>query len=80
MAFDKLKQLQTNAPVLAYFDPTKPIMVQADSSQSSLGGVLLCDGRPVEYTSRALSEAEKHYAQIEKETLAIVHCMERFHT
>ena len=46
VAFDKLKEILTKEPVLAYFDPSKPITVQADSSSFALGAVLLCDGRP----------------------------------
>jgi len=80
VAFDELKTLLVNAPVLTYFDATKKITVQCDASKAGLGSVLLCDGRPVEYASRAMSPTEESYAQIEKELLSIVFGMERFHT
>ena len=80
VAFDKLKTLLVNAPALAYFDPTKPITVQSDASQCGLGAVLLCDGRPVEYASRAMTRAECDYAQIEKELLSVIFAMEHWHT
>jgi hypothetical protein len=80
-AFDKLKALLVNAPVLAFFDAAKPTLVQCDASQGGIGAVLLQDGRPVEYASRAMTRIEQDsYAQIEKELLAIVFGMERFHT
>ena len=80
-AFDNLKALLVNAPVLAYFDAAKPTLVQCDASQGGIGAVLLQDGRPVEYASRAMTRTEQDsYAQIEKELLAIVFGMERFHT
>ena len=42
-------------------------------------GALLQEGRPVAYTSRALTDTESIYAQIEKEMLAILHCGKTFH-
>ena len=80
VAFDNLKALLVNAPVLAYFDASKPLTVQGDASSGGLGCVLLQDNRPVEYASRAMSPTEMNYAQIEKELLAVVFAMERFHT
>ena len=59
MAFNKLKEMLTTRPVLHYFDPTKPVEIQADASQSGLGAVLQVDGKVVEYASRAMTEAEK---------------------
>ena len=78
-AFEDVKQLLQNAPVLKYFDSRKPITVQCDSSQSGLGACLIQDGCPVAYASRSLTTTEENYAQIEKETLAIVFAMEKFH-
>jgi len=48
------------------------VEIQADASQSGLGAVLQVDGKVVEYASRAMTEAEKGYAQIEKELLSLV--------
>lgn len=80
VAFEKLKSILSSAPALAYFDPKAEVTVQADASQYGLGAVILCNGRPVEYASRALTSTEANaYAQIEKELLALVFAMERFH-
>jgi hypothetical protein len=80
VAFEKLKTILSSAPALAYFDPKAEVTVQADASQYGLGAVILCNGRPVEYASRALTSTEANaYAQIEKELLAVVFAMERFH-
>ena len=56
-----------------------PVEGQGDASSKGLGFVLLQDGRPVTYTSRALTSAEQKYSQIEKELLAQVFGMEQNH-
>ena len=43
-----------------------------------MGACLIQEGHPVVYASRSLTVAEQHYAQIEKELLAIVFAFERF--
>ena len=50
----------------------KPVKLSVDASQSGLGAVLLKDNQPVAYVSKVLTDCQKGYAQIEKETLAIV--------
>ncbi|KAK7107438.1 hypothetical protein V1264_015748 [Littorina saxatilis] len=77
-AFETVKKKMTNTPVLAFFDPEKELVIQVDSSKDGLGAAILQDGRPLEYASRALSPAEKNWAQIEKETLSLVFGLERF--
>ena len=52
--------------------------IQCDSSQSGLGAALIQNGHPIAYSSRALTETESRYAQIEKEMLAIVFSVEKF--
>ena len=71
--------MATEAPVLAYYDPSKELIIECDASQSGLGTVLLQEGRPIAYASRALTPTESRYAQIEKETLAVVFSLEKFH-
>ncbi len=56
----------TQAPVLAFFDPEKEVTIQCDASQSGLGAVLAQEGKPIHYASRAMTTAEKNYAQVEK--------------
>ncbi|KAK7886269.1 hypothetical protein WMY93_025890 [Mugilogobius chulae] len=78
-ALQTLKKTLTQAPVLRFYDHKKPLTLQADSSKDGLGACLLQEGQPVCYASRALTDTEKRYAQIEKELLAIVFATKRFH-
>ena len=64
-AFKEAKTLITSAPVLRYFDPSKPTIVSADASSYGLGDVILQqqssdtkDMRPVAFASRTLTDAE----------------------
>ena len=50
-----------------------------DASSKGLGAVLLQDGHPIAYASRALSTTQQRYAQIEKEMLAVVFGCTKFH-
>lgn len=83
-AFQQLKQALTSSPVLAHYSLTAPTRVVVDASPWAVGAVLLQQQedstyRPIAYGSRALSETERKYAQIEKESLAIVFGCEHFH-
>ena len=78
-SFETVKSMLTKAPVLAFYSPDKKLILENDASEYGLGSVMLQDGRPIAYASRALSQAEKRYAQIEKEMLAIVYGLEKFH-
>ena len=75
---EKVKQLITREPVLKYFDPSKEETMQCDASKSGLGAVILQEGQPIAFSSRALTSNERNYAQIEKELLSIVHGCTRF--
>jgi len=71
-AFQSLKVAVTKASVLKYFSPQAQTEGQGDTSQIGLEFVLLQEGQPVTYASRAFNPAEQRYSQIEKELLAQV--------
>ena len=78
-SFNKLKKLATEAPVLRFYDPTLLLTLSVDSSSTGLGCVIMQEGQPIAYTSSALTKTQQNYAQIEKETLAVVFGCEKFH-
>ena len=78
-AFCKVKDILTKSPVLAYFDPRKPIVLQVDASKFGLGATLLQDDRQVAYASKSLTASEVNYAQIEKEMYGIVFDCKCYH-
>ena len=71
-SWSEVKSLIASTPVLAYYKPGELLEVQCDSSQAGLGAALMQGRHPIAYASRALTETESRYAQIEKEMLAIV--------
>ena len=79
LAVDKTKQAVTSATSLNYFDSTKPVTIQVDASTCGLGAMLFQDQGPIEYRSKLLTETETRYSNIEREMLAVVHGLEKFH-
>ncbi|KAF0024606.1 hypothetical protein F2P81_023408 [Scophthalmus maximus] len=78
-AFLKLKETIADGPVLKYYSPDEELTVQCDASDTGLGAALMQKSKPVAFASRALSQTERGYAQIEKEFLAMVFSMVKFH-
>lgn len=64
-AFSMIKSLVTQAPVLHYYDSNKDMTLESDSYDVGLGTVIIQNGHPVAYASRALTTAERNYVQIE---------------
>ena len=77
-AFEELKEAISSTPLLRYYNLAEEVKLQCDASQTGLGAALMQNGQPVAYASRALTNAETRYAEIEKELLAIVFACDRF--
>ena len=78
-SFNSAKDLIASSSILRYYDVTLPVVLEVDASEEAIGGILLQEGKPVCFTSHTLDSPEKNYAQIEKECLAIVTCMNKWH-
>ena len=62
-----MKKEIARAPVLAYYNPRKQTILQTDASIKGLGVCLLQEEKLVHFTSRALTELQKGYVEIEIE-------------
>ena len=78
-AFEKIKTVLTTLPVLIYFDKDKDHIIQTDASKTGLGAVLLQEGQPVVYASRALTDTEHRYSNIDRELLGVVFGLKRLY-
>ena len=83
-AWSQLKKLLASNTVLCHYSSKLPLRLACDASSFGLGAVLshvFPNGseRPVAYASRSLSPAEANYSQLDKEALAIIFGVQRFH-
>ena len=84
-SFDRLKNLSTSSPVLAYTNYKKPFIVYTDVSERGLGAVssqLQDNGKEsaIAFASRSLSKSEKRYDAHKLEFLALKWAVtDRFH-
>jgi len=82
-AFKELKTNLCARPILRLADMDKPFVLRTDASDEGLGAVLLQEHNdgifPVAYASRKLTRAERNYAVVERECLAIVWAIAKFY-
>jgi len=76
-AFRELKQRFTTAPILAHFDPTRPVLIETDALDFTLGAVLSQQDEEghlhrVAFHSTKFQPAEINYEIHDKELLAVV--------
>ncbi|XP_050072320.1 uncharacterized protein K02A2.6-like [Anopheles maculipalpis] len=83
-AFNRFKEILKSDLLLTHYDPKAEIIVAADASSVRLGATIshrFADGsiKVVQHASRALTKAEAGYSQIDREGLAIIFAVTRFH-
>ena len=82
--FETSKEMLKSSKLIVHYDSKKEVLLQCDASPYGVGAVLshvMEDGweRPIAYASRTLAPAEKNYSQLEKEALAIIFGLGKFH-
>ena len=77
--FNVIKKDIVKAPILAYYDLNKEMVLQTDTSIKGLDTCLMQQDKPVYFTSKALTETQKGYIAIELESLLVAWAMEKFH-
>ena len=82
-AYQTIKILLTIDPILRLPDPEKTFVLRTDALDYGIGAVLIQEHEGklflICYASKKLSEAEGNYSTIEKECLAVVWGIKRFH-
>ena len=83
-SFRQAKQALSADTCLMHYSPDLPLTLTCDASQVGVGVVLahrVEQGveRPIAFASRKLNAAERNYSQVEKEALAIMVGLKKFH-
>lgn len=70
--FNELKTIMTSTPVLALPNFSKPIIIETDACKNGVGAVMMQEGRPIAYLSKALCPKHLGLSTYEKELLAVI--------
>ncbi|XP_012941600.2 uncharacterized protein LOC106012630 [Aplysia californica] len=83
-AFQHIKDCLSADTALAHFNPALEVGISCDASDVGIGCVLFhrySDGseRPIANVSKTLTQTQRRYSQIQKEALAIIFGLNKFH-
>lgn len=78
-SFDTLKTALSSSQVMVYFDPKKSTEILVDASPVGVAAMLSQEGKVGRYASRALTDVEQRYSQLDREMIAAVFGVEHFH-
>ena len=84
-SFKATKDLLCSAPILQHYQPSLPLVLTTDASPDGVAAVLSHPegvsgpDRPIAFASRRLSPAERNYSQLDREALAVMFGVAKFH-
>lgn len=83
-SFERFKQILQSNLLLTHYNPKHEIIVAADASQNGIDACILHrfpDNtiKAISHAARSLIETESRYSQIEKEGLALIFAVTKFH-
>ena len=76
--FDSVKVAMTRTPVLALPNFQESFTIETYACQDGIGAMLMQQGQPIAYLSKALGEKHKALSIYEKEFLALIMVVERW--
>lgn len=79
-AFQTLKLSLCQAPILALPNFQRPFCIETDASDLGIGAVLMQDGHPIAYLSKALGPKSRGLSTYEKEYMAILVAVQAWRT
>ncbi len=83
-AFTSCKQMLVDNSLVVHYDSKKGVKLACDASCYGVGAMLSHveengEERPIAYVLRTMTSAERNYSQIEREGLALIYGMKKFH-
>ena len=78
-AFNQLKWAMTKAPVLVIPDYNQEFVVETNASGNGIGAVLMQQGHPIAFISKALSPKHQSLSVYDKEMFAVLFAVKKWH-
>jgi hypothetical protein len=77
-AFQLLKEAMVHTPVLALPDFAQPFVIETDACDTGVGGVLIQQGHPIAYMTKALGVMNRKLSVYEKEFIAVMLAVDKW--
>ena len=78
-AFVALQEAMTAAPVLTLPNFSQTFVIETDASSKGIGAVLMQQGHPIAFISKALSEKHQKLSTYDKEMFAVFFVVKKWH-